>query len=177
MQGLAGQIGLAILILALGAGCVSAPLDAVALHDCAEARADAALARVRPVFGGPAIVQTADTDRPAAYSWDDGRIVVTRGLIDLMTDDELAAVIAHELGHLCLARGDRVARAPFALRGNGADNEFLADRAGSRLLVASGIPPAALAEALARVRDSALTPRYLKPGLSQRIAVLKAPNP
>ena len=123
------------------------------------------------------MVEMSDTDRPAAYSWDSGRIVVTRGLVDVMTDDELAAVIAHEMGHLCLARRGSAARTPFALRGNGSDEERLADEAGSQLLLASGIPPAALSEALERVRDSPLTSRYLKEGLSLRIAALKARNP
>lgn len=160
----------------MGAGCVNVPSKVCALNDTAQARATAALARLGPAFGARATVSIAATDRPAAYSWDDGRIVVTLGLIDVMTDDELAGVIAHELGHLCLARRGGAARAPFALRGTGSDVERLADQAGCQLLRASGIPSAALPEALARVRDSPLTPEYLKQGLSQRIAVLKARN-
>ena len=35
-----------------------------------------------------------------ARAWPDGRIEVSRALIDRLDDEELAAVLAHELGHL-----------------------------------------------------------------------------
>lgn len=151
----------------LSAGCAVAP-------DRDEARAGVALLRLRPAFAAPVSLRVAASDRLAAYSWDDGRIVVTRGLVDSLTDDELAAAIAHEMGHLCLARAGQPARPPFALRGNRGDDEHRADLEALRLLQSSGIPLAALARALGRVRDSPLTPGSLKEGLWLRIAALRA---
>ena len=35
-----------------------------------------------------------------AFAYPGGRIFVTRGLLDMTTDEELAAVIGHEIGHV-----------------------------------------------------------------------------
>lgn len=116
--------------------------------------------------------------RPAAWSWGDGRIVVTNGLVDLLSDDELAAVLAHELGHIYLAHPSTPGKAPFALRGNGIEEERLADAAAVRLLRQVSIPPAALRSALTLVRDSPLTPHALKEGLTERIdSLLRQSSP
>jgi Zn-dependent protease with chaperone function len=40
-----------------------------------------------------------------AWAWADGHIRVSRALVDLLDDNELAAALSHELGHL-LDRGD-----------------------------------------------------------------------
>jgi hypothetical protein len=39
-------------------------------------------------------------DGMGAWSWPDGRIRVSRALVDALDEDELRAAIAHELGHL-----------------------------------------------------------------------------
>src|SRR4051812_34611075 len=40
------------------------------------------------------------TDAVSAFSWPDRQVFVTRGLLERLNDDELAAAMAHELGHL-----------------------------------------------------------------------------
>src|SRR2546430_27653 len=49
-------------------------------------------------------VSVLDAEVLGAFGWRDGQIYVTRGLVTLLDDDELAAVVSHELGHL-LDRG------------------------------------------------------------------------
>ncbi len=99
------------------------------------------------------------TDRPAAYSWPDGRVFVSRGLVDLLDDAELTAAIAHECGHL-IADGHVAATPPMALTGKparacGGDAEVTADREGVALLRAANIDPAALSRVLAKLGTDA----------------------
>ena len=49
-----------------------------------------------------------------AYGWRGGNLFLTRGLVDVMDDDELAAAVAHELGHLL---GDGHVHSMTSLRG------------------------------------------------------------
>jgi predicted Zn-dependent protease len=86
-----------------------------------------------------------------AWAWPDGRVRVSRALVDLLDDDELAAALAHELGHL-LDRGDLPAP-PAALLGGaeGDDPEIRADRIGCRLLAAGGLAPDAMTRMLTKV--------------------------
>ena len=54
-----------------------------------------------------------DNAAMTAYSYADGHVFVTRGLVDAASDDELTAALAHELGHLLsdrhLPRGEYAA--------------------------------------------------------------------
>src|SRR5947209_7009762 len=72
-------------------------------------------------------VRVLASNRPCAYAWPDGDIFVTRGLVSLLGEDELAAVLAHEMGHL-LGGGRRATASgdPHALAGSG-DVEEQAD--------------------------------------------------
>ena len=89
---------------------------------------------------------------------------MTRGLIDLLNDEELAAALAHEIGHL-LADGHLPGR--FSLHGtSGAEDvEVRADALGSRLLAEAGVP----AESMKRMLEKLVR----APGLThcQRAAV------
>jgi Zn-dependent protease with chaperone function len=110
----------------------------------------------------------------AAYSWRDGRVRVTRGLLAAVDDDELSAAVAHELAHL-LADGHLRSRAS-ALRGSaaaGLDVESRADRLGRELLAACEIDPQAMVRLLERLAASATasSPR-LRNQLRSRIEVL-----
>ena len=66
------------------------------------------------VLPGCCHYEIADGSNAGAFAWPDGRIRVTRGLIDLLNDEELAAAVAHEIGHL-LADGYLAGR--FSLHG------------------------------------------------------------
>jgi predicted Zn-dependent protease len=75
---------------------------------------------------------------------------VSRDLIDLLDDNELAAVIAHELAHL---RDDRYWTGPTASLDGGSDLdvESRADQVGCRILRIAGIEPAATVRLLDKV--------------------------
>jgi Zn-dependent protease with chaperone function len=89
-----------------------------------------------------------------AWSWPDGRIRVSRALVDLLDDDELRAALAHEVGHLL--DGGHVVGGPASLRGShgAAGVEARADVLGCRLLRARGAPTEALPRMLRRLAAS-----------------------
>ena len=105
------------------------------------ARLDAAAARIR---GDEAI--DVGLERHAglgAWAWSDGRIRVTPALVDALDADALAAVLAHELGHLRLGRWDLVAAAVGGDPGS-LDVEREADRIGCAILAERGIDASAM---------------------------------
>jgi Zn-dependent protease with chaperone function len=95
-----------------------------------------------------------NTSQLCAYAWPDRAVYVSRGLIDALDDEELAAAIAHELGHLL--DGGHVAP-PAGLRGDrfsGDDPEMRADAIAAVLLNRVGVPPDAVARMLEKVAAS-----------------------
>ena len=82
-----------------------------------------------------------------AWTWPDRDIYITRGLALHLTDDELAAAIAHEMGHLI---NSNAVQCPYALGRNGEKLgiEAGADLTGSRVLAAHGISPQCLIRVL-----------------------------
>lgn len=76
-----------------------------------------------------------------AWSWRSGRIRLTRGLVDLVDDDQLAAALAHEAGHL---EGDGRHDGAGLQDTTDAAVEARADRLGCRRLAARGIAPRAM---------------------------------
>ena len=74
-----------------------------------------------------------------AWSWDDGSLVLTQRLLESLDDGELAAVLAHELGHLELE--GRPGRRALAGGMRGANAEEAADDAGCRILARAGLDP------------------------------------
>jgi hypothetical protein len=119
----------------------------------AGARAAAALARVSAgVTGRPLRIAVLRNAEPVAYSFRDGSVYVSTGLAGLLSDDELAAAVAHEVGHLIL--DGVVGPEPRGLAGGdggGRSVEGAADGVGRRLLAAQGVPPGAMARALEKV--------------------------
>jgi predicted Zn-dependent protease len=91
----------------------------------------------------------------SAFAWPDGSVLVTRELVDLLDDDQLAAALAHEIGHL--VDGGHLAAAPAALAGRPSDDDLerRADRTGCELLAAHGRAPSAMSGMLATL-DAAL---------------------
>lgn len=171
---------------ALAVGCAAAPGDRLAqwtsdhggvVRDAAEPceRARSALARLAgPGLPAGLSVRVLGSEVPAAYAWPGGEIFVTRGLVDLLSDDELAAAVAHEAGHLT---ADPHGHGQVALGGDAdadpaAACESAADRAGCELLRGAGLAPAALAAALEKVAAHPLTAPASRPALRDRVAAL-----
>jgi Zn-dependent protease with chaperone function len=159
-------LGLALLLT----GCATPPRDqAAAIADWASQQGgtidDARVARVTAI--GTALAQQAgcaplrfhvlNTPSVAAYSWPSGDVFLTAGMVDQAADDEIAAAIAHELGHL-LSDGYR--HAAVALRGTDAplDVEQRADRLGCQLLAATGRSPDAMVRALRKLCAASPSP-------------------
>ena len=174
-----GLLGL-IIIAALGGGCAASSGDHRAwidqhggvIRDSRQSRAQTALDSLgRCPAARQLVIRVLDEDTVAAWSWPDGSIFVTRRLVDALGDDELAAAIAHECGHL-LADGHM--QAPNSLRGypKGLDVESRADAIGSNLLELNGLPRDAMIRMLAKVRSSSGLSGGVQRDLSRRIALL-----
>ena len=118
-------------------------------------RAERALSPLAGALGIPGIrVAILNSAEPGAYAWPDGQLYVTRGLATQLTDDELAAALAHELGHL-LADGHL--HPPASLHGETvgqADVEARADATGQQLLLAAGLPPDAMPRMLHKLHEA-----------------------
>jgi hypothetical protein len=148
-------------------GCAVAPSDTATINAWARLHGgeitDSRLDRVRIIGTALLAAQSAVLPLPAAvrfhvlhnttvtaYSWPTGDIYLSAGLVDATTDDEIAAAIAHELGHLIKDVGGRQAA---GLRGTEAPLtiEEQADGTGVAVLKASGRPGAALGHLLEKV--------------------------
>jgi hypothetical protein len=134
-------------------------------------RANIALARLQPYYPDPICVHVVHCQKPSAYSSNDGTICLSSGLITLLGDDEIAAVIAHELGHLTQS-DESPSHMRFSLAGPITDVEQRADAEAVMLMRRGGIPMAALARVLEKVRDARQTPAQLRDALTTRIALL-----
>jgi predicted Zn-dependent protease len=128
--------------------------------------------------GPPVRTAVIATDRVAAYSFPDGSVYLTRGLVDRATDEEVAAAISHELGHL-LSNGYLHGIA--ALGGEqsvggtskgAVDAERKADEIGCALLAEYGIPPDAMITMLKKVA-AAQAPGACCDDLCRRIGALQ----
>lgn len=136
-------------------------------------RAEAALVRLGSPGGRAVHVNVLDSDAVGAFAWPSGTVFVTRGLIDLVDDRELAAAIAHEVGHLL---DDGHLQTVVGLRGcrDNPDREARADAIGVRLLVARGIDPNAMISMLGKVRAATSVPPSCRPAISHRLELLRA---
>jgi len=116
-------------------------------------------------------VQVLDADSLGAFGWRDGQIYITRPLIALLDDDELAAVVSHELGHF-LDRGHL--HAVVGLQGckEDLDAETRADLIGMELLRREGIPSDALPHMLERIMRSDQWPVECRELLRHRLESL-----
>jgi predicted Zn-dependent protease len=113
------------------------------------------------------------TDAVTAYSLRDGHIFVTRGLLDHLSDAELQAAVAHELGHLL---SDGHLQTVASLNGCcvNPDQEVRADAVGARLLKSEGLQPRAMLSMLKKVkRFGSLSPSCAT-AVQRRIELLAA---
>jgi hypothetical protein len=135
-------------------------------------RAEAAMDRLRPAYHRPATVHLSAELGLAAYSWRNGRIVLTRDLVNILDDDELCAAIAHEIGHLICDEAENK-NWLFALRGvHGLAEEEAADANGRTVLRQAGRPEVALTRVLSKIRRAKQTPSPLRQQLAARMALL-----
>ncbi len=108
-----------------------------------------------------------------AYAWPSGEIYVSRGLVAALSDEELAAAVAHEMGHLV---GDGHVCAVVALDGqandHAHDHERQADATGCRIMSQSGLPPVAMSRMLQKVHDAQPAGSPLRSHLQARINAL-----
>jgi Zn-dependent protease with chaperone function len=105
-------------------------------------------------YGGGINVRVLGSDRSCAYAWPGGEVFVTRGLMRILNDDELAAAVAHELGHLMADSTKVTTAATLAPRAEaGADEERRADALGAILLERAGVGANQMTRMLERVAD------------------------
>ncbi len=149
-------------------GCASVQLAGTPA--AAGARVDRAVARLG--LGGRARVSIRNEARPNAHAWKDGRIEVTLGLVRLLDDEELAAAIAHEEGHLEAQHQAGVLAGLDGCRRDLGD-EFVADSLGCKVLNDRGLQPQAMVSMLRKVRMSPATDPDCRPLILKRIEHLQ----
>ena len=126
------------------------------------------------LLDGPArgvSVHVLNSDIVGANSWPDGNIFVTRALVDLLDKDELAAAMAHELGHLL---NDGHLQGVASLRGtcSSPDAEVRADATGYEVLRMQTINPHAMVSMLRKVKSGIPASSPCQRGLAARIDLL-----
>lgn len=127
--------------------------------------------RFTGVVEQPLHVRVLSSKAPSAFAWPSGDIFLTDAIVSILTDDEIAAVIAHELGHII---SDRSSHSGSALTGTHEHfhTEMLADDVGIRLLNATSTPQGSLRSALHKVLSFQQIRGQHSPSLSARIARL-----
>lgn len=145
----------------------------VLLAGLPKARAENVLRSVHPCLETtPLRIHVLDSSDVGAFAWPEGDIVITTALLELLSDDELAAAIAHEVGHLL---SDGHLRAAAALVGEPSqhDSEAAADELGTRLLTDGGRPAEAMIRMLEKVQRANAPAGATLRGLARRTALLK----
>lgn len=112
-------------------------------------------------------VRVVDSDRPGAWSWPNGKIYVSKGLMAMLTDAELAAVVGHELGHL-LREGHVKTQVALASSTASSDVEADADDLSRSLLRSCGQDDAAMRSVLLKLADHPSTPALTRSALLVR---------
>jgi predicted Zn-dependent protease len=113
-----------------------------------------------------------------AYCWKNRDIFITRGLLELLNDEELAAAMAHEVGHLL---NDGRLQSVVHLRGSSGfrgvgrgDEEERADAAGTELLRSAGQSPDSMVRMLHSVMRAPGLDRLTAASIWHRILALQA---
>jgi hypothetical protein len=173
-------------IASVGIGCSTGPSSTIdrwaaqrggVLIDARQERAERTLARlsVRHVTSKRLSIAILDSSTVGAFSWPCGRVFVTRGLLDVVDDDELCAAVAHEAGHLV---ADEHLPPPAALDGrrrpSRQDGEITADLMARALLDGSSVDVRALPRLLTKIANQPGASPASRAQLSHRIAQLAA---
>jgi len=170
-----------LLVASLVAGCATSPSPSPIqrwvdqqgglVNDPRQQRVAAAAQPVLACCHGRSVtIAVFASDQLCAFAWPSGHIFISRGLVDHLTDHELAAAIAHELGHLlCDGRLETVV----SLKGTSTstDREVRADAAGLALLYAANIPPQSMLTMLQKVCAS-VNSTQCRTAMQQRIQLL-----
>ena len=121
------------------------------------------------------VVRVLASDVPCAYGWADGSVYVTRGLVELLDERELAAAIAHEVGHLL--DGRHLSGGVVSLKGcqSSRDEEVRADAIGVRVLEQAGMADGrgVMVSMLGKVLGAGTLSSAGRHAIVKRIAVLK----
>ena len=164
----------------LAAGCSVAPArPSIEAYRLRQAAAKATVAKLTTGMIGAVEVKVRVTcsARVGAFSWPDGAVELTAGLVDGLDEDELAAAVAHELGHILGGRGAGAASALSGTSGAPGDVESRADRFATSLLARAGYAPDAMARTLTKVMHAPGTTPAVRARLARRIALLAAAAP
>ena len=166
--------GLVVFGVLFAAGCATTPAGPRAEGRLAQLSAEAAVAKLTSGMTGVGVsVRVTGSTRVGAFSWPDGTVELTRGLVERLDEDEIAASLAHELGHVL---GGGEAGGVSALSGDWGghdDVEARADHFATRLLCRAGYPPDAMARALTKVMRSPGVTAACRQRLAKRIALLR----
>ncbi|MAX27503.1 MAG: hypothetical protein CMJ19_23655 [Phycisphaeraceae bacterium] len=115
-----------------------------------------------------------DSNNLAAYSWPNGELYVTRGMIDAASPDELASVVAHEIGHLIAHHNHSDATTMLLGQKHDVNPEIQSDALGCRILAACNISTTAMLHTLQKVKQSTPTHDPAHALLNQRILRLQS---
>lgn len=139
----------------------------------AQERAERVLRSVHPcVDVTPVRVHVLGSRHVGAFAWPQGDVVVTTGLLEVLDDDELAAALAHELGHL-LSEGHLGSAATLIGRVSHDEAESAADEIGIRLLSAGGRHAEAMVRMLSKVQGAVGRDHATFPALERRVRRLR----
>jgi predicted Zn-dependent protease len=172
------------ILFSLLAGCATGPqaqtVDRWAAHQGGVLE-DARVTRLKTVAqplvacckGRTIRLQVLAKDSVCAFSWPSGRVFVTRGLMDHLTDAELDAVVAHELGHL-LSDGELHTVASLRGCSSDPDREVRADAAGVGLLRLAGLGTEPMVTMLEKVELYGSMSTNCRAAMDHRIELLSA---
>lgn len=139
-------------------------------------RAEAALAALSSSHDGRSLkIVVLDSQDVGAYCWPSGKVVLTRGLLEVVDDPQLIAAIAHEVGHL-LADGHLPGRAALAGCQSSPDAETEADLVARALLRSRDLPDEALVGLLQKLAAHPQTTSACRGHLDRRVARLLQPH-
>jgi predicted Zn-dependent protease len=149
--------------------------------ECLDSARQQRLERVaRPLlaaYGRGVTLHVLASDHACAYAWPGGDVFVTRRLTEILDDNELAAAVAHELGHLMSDPRKPSAAAATLAPAADDDQERQADARGAALLKRAGLPAAAMTQMLESVANRGGLDLAERRALAERAKVRQSSTP